>query len=101
MGQPKDQLAQPERPKNIRGLTEEQMARMENEMANLQREYRLIEENYGTDHLNLTLTKAYLGTLLGNARVVRYLAQHHSEILREFQKITEITSLGNGSGEAA
>lgn len=95
---PKDQLNQPHKPKKVKGLTEEQMARMESEMASLQREFRLIEENYGSDVLNLTLTKAYLGTLLGNARVVRYLAQHHGEILREFQKITEITSLG---GEAA
>lgn len=93
---PKDQLIKPEKPKNIRGLTEEQIARMENEMANLQRDYRLIEESYGTDFLNFTLTKAYLGTLLSNARVVRYFAQHHGEILREFQKIVEIKTLGDG-----
>lgn len=93
---PKDQLTQPEKPKNVKGLTDEQMARMESEMGSLQREYRLIEENYGTDVLNLTLAKAYLGSLLGNARVVRYLAQHHSDIFREFQKIADITSLGNG-----
>lgn len=93
---PKDQLMQPEKPKNVKGLTEEQMARMESEMGSLQREYRLIEENYGTDVLNLTLAKAYLGSLLGNARVVRYLAQHHSDIFREFQKIADISSLNNG-----
>lgn len=95
---PKDQLVQPDKPKHIKGLTPEQISRMESEMASLQREYRLIEENFGTDVLNLTLTKAYLSKLLGNARIVRYLAQHHNEILREFQKITEITSLG---GEVA
>ena len=33
---------------------DEQMARMESEMESLQREYRLIEENYGRDVLNLT-----------------------------------------------
>ncbi|MDX2094415.1 MAG: plasmid partitioning protein RepB C-terminal domain-containing protein [Alphaproteobacteria bacterium] len=91
----KDQLVKPDKPKNIRGLTEEQIARMENEMTNLQRDFRLIEESYGTDFLNFTLVKAYLGTLLGNARVVRYFAQHHGEILREFQKIVDIKSLGN------
>lgn len=35
----------------------------------------------------------YLGSLLGNARVVRYMAQNHAEILAQFQKITEMTSL--------
>jgi hypothetical protein len=34
--------------------------------------------------------KGYLAKLLGNARVVRYLAQHHQELLSEFQKIAEL-----------
>lgn len=90
---PKSQLLDPEKPKKLKGLDDEQMARMESEMASLQREYRLIEENYGTDNLNLTIAKGYLSTLLGNAKVVRYLAQNHAEILAQFQKISE-TSLG-------
>lgn len=90
---PKDQLADPEKPKKIKGLDEDQMARMESEMESLQREYRLIEENYGKDVLNLTLTKGYLGSLMGNAKVVRYLAQNHADILAQFQKIADISSL--------
>jgi len=93
---PREQLVFPDQPKKIKGLSEEQMARMESEMASLQREYRLIEENYGTDVLNLTFAKGYLGSLLGNAKIVRYLAQNHPEMLKEFQKITEIASLGGG-----
>ena len=38
----------------------------------------------------LVLAKGYLAKLLGNARVVRYLAQHHQEFLSEFQKIAEM-----------
>ncbi len=90
---PKDQLTDPEKPKKVNGLDEEQMARMESEMESLQREYRLIEENYGRDVLNLTLAKGYLGTLMGNARIVRYLAQHHADILAQFQKLADLTSL--------
>lgn len=90
---PKDQLIDPEKPKNIRGLTEEQIERMENEMTMLQREFHLIEENYSADVLNLTIAKGYLSALLGNAKVVRYLAQEHPEILSQFQKISEMTSL--------
>jgi len=90
----KHQMANPQKPKKIRGLTEDQMLRMEDEMAGLQREYRLIEESYGTDVLNLTLAKGYLTTLIGNAKIVRYLAQNHAEILSQFQKISEMTSLG-------
>ena len=73
-----------------KGLTPEQMGLMERESANLDREFKMAEQSYGTDHLDLVLAKGYLGKLLGNARVVRYLAQHHQEILSEFQKIAEI-----------
>lgn len=43
-------------------------------------------------HLDLVLAKGYLGNLLGNPRVVRYLVQNHREILVEFQKIAELKS---------
>jgi hypothetical protein len=90
---PKNQLVNPDKPKKIKGLGDAEMARMESEMESLQREYKLIEENYGTDVLNLTLAKGYLAALLGNARIVRYLAQHHADYLAQFQKITDMTSL--------
>ncbi|WP_443749347.1 plasmid partitioning protein RepB C-terminal domain-containing protein [Asticcacaulis solisilvae] len=90
---PKAQLEHPERPRKIKGLDENQMGRMEAEMESLQREYRLIEDNYGTDVLNLTLAKGYLGSLLNNAMVVRYLAHGHPEILSEFHQIAEIVAL--------
>ena len=90
---PKDQLVDPEKPKNIKGLDDEQMARMEAEMSSLQREYRLIEESYGANVLNLTLAKGYLTSLLSNVRIVRYLAQNHAEILKQFQKISELKAL--------
>ena len=44
---PKEQLTDPEKPKNIKGLDDDQMARMESEMHSLQREYKMIEQNYG------------------------------------------------------
>ena len=91
---PRDQLKNPMKPKKIKGLNEEQMARMESEMVSLNKEYKIIEENYSNDVLNLTLAKGYLGTLMDNAAIVRYLSQHHPGILSEFQKITEIQALG-------
>jgi len=86
---PKSQLCNPDKPKNITGLSLEQMARMETEMKNLQREYSLIEENYGTDVLNHTISKAYLGKLLQNTRITKYLQKHHTEMLSAFQKIVQ------------
>jgi ParB-like chromosome segregation protein Spo0J len=86
---PQEQLVETDKPKRIKGLTDEQVALMERESVNLEREFRIAEKAYGTDHLDLVLTNGYLGKLLANARVVRYLAQHHHDILAEFQKLAE------------
>jgi hypothetical protein len=86
---PQSQLIDAGKPKVVKGLTNDQMALMERETANLEREFKMAEQSYGTDHLDLVLAKGYLAKLLGNARVVRYLAQHHRELLSEFQKIAE------------
>jgi ParB-like chromosome segregation protein Spo0J len=87
---PQSQLVEQDKPKHVKGLTEEQIAMMERESVSLQREFRLAEKSYGGDHLDLVLANGYVGRLLSNAKVVRYLAQHHSEILTEFQKITAL-----------
>jgi hypothetical protein len=86
---PQAQLADTSKPKTVKGLSDEQMALMEQETANLDRAFKMAEQSYGTDHLDLVLAKGYLTKLLGNARIVRYLAQHHREILAEFQKLAE------------
>lgn len=81
---PQVQLDEQDKPKHVKGLTEEQIAMMERESVSLQREFRLAEKSYGADHLDLVLANGYVGRLLSNAKLVRYLAQHHSEILTEF-----------------
>jgi len=89
-GTPQAQLAESSRSKKIKGITPEAMARMEQELARLQEGIASIQDTYGQDNLHLTVTKGYIGKLLGNAGVVRYLAQNHSEFLGEFQTITEV-----------
>lgn len=87
---PQSQLVEADKPKRVTGLSDEQVALMERESVSLEREFRIAEKSYGTDHLDLVLTNGYLGKLLANARIVRYLAQHHRDILTEFQKLAEI-----------
>ncbi len=84
---PQSQLVESTKPKRVKGLSQEQIALMECESVNLEREFRIAEKSYGTDHLDLVLTTGYLGKLIGNLRIARYLAQHHREILSEFQKL--------------
>lgn len=86
---PQSQLVEAARPKHVEGLNDEQVALMEQESANLDREFRLMEQSYGVDHLDLVVATGYLHRLLENARIVRYLAQNFPELLAEFQKIAE------------
>ena len=86
---PPDQLVEGKRPP-ARGLNAEQIDLMTEESARLDREFKLIEQSYGADHLDLVLALAYVTGLLNNARVVRHLAQFHADLLQEFQKIAEV-----------
>jgi hypothetical protein len=87
---PQAQLADQGKPKAVKGLTSEQVSLMERESANLEREFKVVEDSYGTDHLDLVLAKGYLVKILGNSRIVRHLTQHHQEILMELQKVAEL-----------
>jgi len=77
----------------LTGLSQEQMAKMEREMSNLQERYKMVEQTYGEDVLNLVLAKGYLAKLLENKPVARYLRQRHSEVLAEFEIIVQTVSL--------
>jgi len=92
---PQDQLIDSDKPKSFKGISAEQIARMETEMAKLQREMKLIEDSYGPDHLNLVLARGYLVTLVENQEISRYLAQNHGEILNEFRRISERVLMGS------
>jgi hypothetical protein len=86
-------LVEGQRAAKIRGVTPEQMARMAREMANLQDQYRLVEQSYGEDVLNLVLTKGYLAKLVENGKVAKYLKQNEPEMLEQFVSIIEAASL--------
>ena len=90
-----EMLVDPDKHKLVEGLTPEQVAKMEKEMEVLQRDLTLIEESHGNQVLNLVLARGYLAKLLGNARVARYLDQHHADIFRELQSLSESSSLEN------
>lgn len=90
---PSEQLVEANRPKEMGGLTADEMARMEREMETLGREFRLIEDSHGQNTLNLVVAVAYLKKLIENARVVRHLSQNYAEVLAEFQKLVETKSL--------
>ena len=90
---PQDQLQEPEKPKKADGVSASGIAKMEREMQALEKDFRLVEESYGTNMLNLVVTRNYLARLLDNARVVKFLARGYPELFAEFQRVAEAASL--------
>ena len=62
-------------------------------MSNLQGQYKMVEQTYGQDVLNLVLAKGYLARLLENKSVARYLKQRQPEVLAESEVIMQTVSL--------
>ena len=85
---PRDQLSSA-KAKQITGVSAEQMTRMEREMANLQRDLKLVEDSYGGDVLNLVLARGYLAKLFSNPTVAKYLDRHQSDIARELRDLID------------
>lgn len=90
---PAAMLVEGKKPAKLAGVSQEQMARMEREMSNLQDQYKMVEQTYGQDVLNLVLARGYLTKLLENTTVARYLRQRHPEVLEQFENIVATTSL--------
>jgi ParB/RepB/Spo0J family partition protein len=87
LGTPKDQLVNPEEPKQKKGMTREEIGKLEAEMETLERDLKSVERSYGDNMLNLTLARGYVKKLLDNARVVRFLNGNYGDILAEFETL--------------
>ena len=90
-------LVKSDQPKQIAGMTAEQMARMEREMEKVQHDLKTVESRFGEDVLQLVIASGYLSKLARNPGIKRYLSQHHPEILTEFNAIIAATSLDQAS----
>jgi ParB-like chromosome segregation protein Spo0J len=81
------------KPKKLTGISPEQMLKMESEMTNLQEQYKLVEQTYGQDVLNLVLAKGYLAKLLENEPARHYLQRNQPDLFSEFKSIVATISL--------
>jgi len=93
MGTPKDQLTNPDKPKQVKGLSAEELARMEQEMKAVEPNFKAVEQSYGENMLNLTLAKGYVKKLLLNVKVVRFLTSKHPDIFSEFEAVAAMETL--------
>ena len=93
LGTPKDQLVNPDEPKQKKGMTREEIGKLEAEMETLERDLKAVERSYGDNILNLTLARGYVKKLLDKARVVRFLNANHPDIFTEFESLAAAEAL--------
>lgn len=65
----------------------EAIKKIENDRANLHVQFKILEQNYAQDTLNLVLATGYLKKLLSNNNIKNYLIKNHPEIYAEFEAI--------------
>lgn len=92
---PRDQLFEAEKERAVKqyGLEAKDLTRIQTEMQGLEREFKLVQEEYGQNMLNLVVVVAYLRRLLDNGAVVRFLTRSEQAMLSEFQKIVAAADL--------
>lgn len=93
MGTPAEQLTTPEKPKQVKGLSTEEIARLEQEMQSAEHDFKAVEQSYGENVLQLTLARGYVKKLLLNAKVIRFLSAKHPDIFSEFEAVAAMESL--------
>ncbi len=90
---PTELLLESKQTLKLAGITQEQLAKMEREMASLQGQYKMVEQTYGQDVLNLVLARGYLAKLLENEAVSQYVQKWQPDVLAEFESIVRTAAL--------
>lgn len=90
-------LHKPEEIKKATGLSSDQMARLEREMASVNEDYKELEISYGDDMLVLVVAAGFLERLLSKPEIERFLTGHYPEFLNNFRTIVAATSLDYSS----
>ena len=68
----------------------EAIKKIENDRANLHVQFKILEQNYAQDTLNLVLATGYLKKLLSNNNIKNYLIKNHPDIYAEFEAIINV-----------
>jgi len=93
-------LHRPEELKKDTGLSVEQMARLEREMASVSEDYTELEVSYGDDMLVLVVAAGFLERLLSKPEIERFLANRQPEFLETFRAIVQAASLDQPAATA-
>lgn len=93
IGTPAEQLIGDSKPKVPRGISDDEVTRMEKEMETLERDYRLHQDGFGENSLHLNAVQRYVKRLLENAKVKRFMSNRYPELLEEIEELATLESL--------
>ena len=93
LGTKNDQMANPNSAKKKKGMSVEAIAKMEQELEQLESGMNVISETYRENMFTLQSAQTYIKSLLNNGRVAKYLLSKHPEINTEFQNIAAADSV--------
>jgi len=96
---PREKLVDQASPKQVKGLTPEDIARIEREMQTLESDFRGIADSHGKNLLNLVVAVGYVKRLLNNAAVVKYLSRKYPDLLAELGRLVENVDLADATPE--
>ncbi len=96
---PPEQLVDAGRPRVLKGVSPDELARIRKEVEKLREGIDRVEATYGPDHLNLVIAAGHVRSLLGNEAIDRHLSKHHPEMHREFAGICEAAALVSEAAE--
>ena len=68
----------------------EAIKKIENDRANLHVQFKILEQDYAQDTLNLVLATGYLKKLISNNNVKKFLIKNHPDIYAEFETIINV-----------
>ena len=90
---PRDMLVNPDKSYKTKKYSPEQIANLEGERERVERQYQIISETYDADVFNLILAQSWIGNLMKNERIKKYLTHKHPDVFTQFQYIIGMKSL--------
>ena len=90
---PPGHLVDPTLPKKVRGLSMEQITRMEQEMSLVESRFKAIERSYNRHVMQLVLARGYVAKLMANEGIAGWLQRHQPKIRDEFRAIFSAATL--------
>lgn len=93
LGTSKDQQVNFEKQKKKTGLSLEEIARLQQEMETVGRDFKAVEQAYAENMLSLTMIRGYAKKLLENAKITRFLRANYHDFLSGFERIVDVETL--------